>query len=174
MIFSDIDEVHRAFENKVVELHARIRVRIDETIISEHGQERHETNLVETTVGRALLAEIRPTGMPFRLLNEPLKKRQISNLINSCYRRLGLKKTVVFADKLMYSGFHYATMAGVSIGIDDLVIPDEKKDILTDAEAEVVEIQNQYVSGLVTSGERYNKVVDIWSRTNELVARAMM
>jgi DNA-directed RNA polymerase subunit beta' len=174
MIFSDIDEVHRAFENKVVDLHARILVRIEETIISEHGEERHETNLVETTVGRALLAEIRPSGMPFRLLNEPLKKRQISNLINSCYRRLGLKKTVVFADKLMYTGFHYATMAGVSIGIDDLVIPHEKKKILAEAEAEVVEIQNQYVSGLVTSGERYNKVVDIWSRTNELVARAMM
>ena len=174
MIFSDIDEVHRAFENKVIDLHARIRVRIDETIISEHGEERHETNLVQTTVGRALLAEIRPSGMPFRLLNEPLKKRQISNLINSCYRRLGLKKTVVFADKLMYTGFHYATMAGVSIGIDDLMVPDEKKKILADAEAEVVEIQNQYVSGLVTSGERYNKVVDIWSRTNELVARAMM
>jgi DNA-directed RNA polymerase subunit beta' len=174
MIFSDIDEVHRAYENKVVDLHARIRVRIDETIISEHGEERHETNLVSTTVGRALLAEIRPSGMPFRLLNEPLKKRQISNLINSCYRRLGLKKTVVFADKLMYTGFHYATMAGVSIGIDDLMVPEEKKKILADAEAEVVEIQNQYVSGLVTSGERYNKVVDIWSRTNELVARAMM
>jgi DNA-directed RNA polymerase subunit beta' len=174
MVFSDIDEVHRAYENKVVDLHARIRVRIDETIISEHGEERHETNLVETTVGRALLAEIRPTGMPFHLLNEPLKKRQISNLINSCYRRLGLKKTVVFADKLMYTGFHYATMAGVSIGIDDLMVPDEKKEILSDAESEVVEIQNQYVSGLVTSGERYNKVVDIWSRTNELVARAMM
>jgi DNA-directed RNA polymerase subunit beta' len=174
MIFSDIDEVHRAFENKAVELHARIRVRIDETIISEHGDERHETNLVQTTVGRALLAEIRPSGMPFRLLNEPLKKRQISNLINSCYRRLGLKKTVVFADKLMYTGFHFATMAGVSIGIDDLMVPDEKKKILADAESEVVEIQNQYVSGLVTSGERYNKVVDIWSRTNELVARAMM
>ena len=103
-----------------------------------------------------------------------MKKRQISNLINSCYRRLGLKKTVVFADKLMYTGFHYATMAGVSIGIDDLMVPDEKKKILAAAESEVVEIQNQYVSGLVTSGERYNKVVDIWSRTNELVARAMM
>jgi DNA-directed RNA polymerase subunit beta' len=174
MYFSDIDEVHRAFENKVVELHARIKVRIDETIISEHGVERHETNLVETTVGRALLAEIRPSGMPFWLLNEPLKKRQISNLINSCYRRLGLKKTVVFADKLMYTGFHYATQAGVSIGIDDLMVPDEKKDILAGAETEVVEIQNQYVSGLVTSGERYNKVVDIWSRTNEQVAKAMM
>jgi DNA-directed RNA polymerase subunit beta' len=174
MFFSDIDEVHRAYENKVVGLHARIKVRIDETIISEHGEERHETNLVDTTVGRALLAEIRPSGMPFRLLNEPLKKKQISYLINSCYRRLGLKKTVVFADKLMYSGFHYATMAGVSIGIDDLVVPEEKKEILAGAEAEVVEIQNQYVSGLVTSGERYNKVVDIWSRTNEQVARAMM
>jgi DNA-directed RNA polymerase subunit beta' len=174
MFFSDIDEVHRAYENKAIDLHARIKVRIDETIISEHGEERHETNLVETTVGRALLAEIRPSGMPFRLLNEPLKKKQISNLINSCYRRLGLKKTVVFADKLMYTGFHFATMAGVSIGIDDLMVPDEKKAILSEAEAEVVEIQNQYVSGLVTSGERYNKVVDIWSRTNELVARAMM
>ncbi|MDH3787985.1 MAG: DNA-directed RNA polymerase subunit beta' [Xanthomonadales bacterium] len=174
MYFSDIDEVHRAFENKVIDLHARIKVRIDETIISEHGEERHETNLVDTTVGRALLAEIRPTGMPFRLLNEPLKKKQISALINSCYRRLGLKKSVVFADKLMYTGFHYATQAGVSIGIDDLMVPEEKKGILDDAEAEVVEIQNQYVSGLVTSGERYNKVVDIWSRTNELVARAMM
>jgi len=174
MIFSDTDEVHRAYENKMVDLHARIRVRIQETIISEAGERRHETNLVQTTVGRALLAEIRPSGMPFRLLNETLKKRQISNLINSCYRRLGLKETVVFADKLMYTGFHYATMAGVSIGIDDLMVPDEKKKILASAEAEVVEIQNQYISGLVTSGERYNKVVDIWSRTNELVARAMM
>jgi DNA-directed RNA polymerase subunit beta' len=174
MYFSDIDEVHRAFENKAAQLHARIKVRIDETIISEHGDERHETSLVETTVGRALLAEIRPEGMPFHMLNETLKKKQISGLINSCYRRLGLKKTVVFADKLMYTGFHYATLAGVSIGIDDLVVPEEKKSILATAESEVVEIQNQYVSGLVTSGERYNKVVDIWSRTNEQVARAMM
>jgi DNA-directed RNA polymerase subunit beta' len=174
MYFSDIAEVHRAYENKAVELHARIKVRIDEIIISERGEERHETNLVETTVGRALLAEIRPNGMPFHLLNETLKKKQISGLINSCYRRLGLKKTVVFADKLMYTGFHYATKAGVSIGIDDLMVPDEKKKILSAADAEVVEIQNQYVSGLVTAGERYNKVVDIWSRTNEQVARAMM
>jgi DNA-directed RNA polymerase subunit beta' len=174
MIFSDLAEVHRAYENKKVGLHARIKVRIQEIIISEHGDERHETNLVETTVGRALLAEIRPAGLPFHLLNRTLKKRQISGLINSCYRRLGLKKTVVFADKLMYTGFQYATKAGVSIGIDDLVVPDEKKNILKSADAEVVEIQNQYISGLVTAGERYNKVVDIWSRTNEQVARAMM
>ncbi len=174
MYFSDITEVHRAYENNSVDVHARIQVRIDETIISEHGEERHETNLVQTTVGRALLAEIRPEGMPFRLLNEPLKKKQISGLINSCYRRLGLKKTVVFADRLMYTGFRYATKAGISIGIDDLVIPEEKKSILETADNEVIEIQNQYISGLVTAGERYNKVVDIWSRTNEQVARAMM
>jgi len=174
MYFSDTAEVHRAYENKAAGLHARIFVRIDETIISENGVKRHETNRVETTVGRALLAEIRPEGMPFRLLNATLKKSQISGLINSCYRRLGLKKTVVFADKLMYTGFHYATVAGVSIGIDDLMVPQEKKKILSAAEAEVVEIHNQYISGLVTAGERYNKVVDIWSRTNEQVARAMM
>ena len=174
MYFSDTAEVHRAYENKAVALHAKIKVRIDELVITEHGEEVRETNLVETTVGRALLAEIRPKGMPFSLLNMTLKKGQISGLINSCYRRLGLKKTVVFADKLMYTGFHYATVAGVSIGIDDLMVPQEKKMILGKAEAEVVEIQNQYISGLVTAGERYNKVVDIWSRTNEQVARAMM
>jgi DNA-directed RNA polymerase subunit beta' len=174
MYFSDIAEVHRAYENDEVDVHAKIQVRIDEIIISEHGDERHETNLVETTVGRALLAEIRPEGMPFHLLNKPLKKKQISGIINSYYRRLGLKKTVVFADHLMYTGFRYATIAGISIGIDDLVIPEEKKTILETADNEVIEIQNQYVSGLVTAGERYNKVVDIWSRTNEQVARAMM
>jgi DNA-directed RNA polymerase subunit beta' len=174
MYFSDTAEVHRAYENKKVDVHARIKVRIDEIIISEHGEKRRETNLVETTVGRALLAEIRPEGMPFHMLNGPLKKKQISALINSCYRRLGLKKTVVFADRLMYTGFRYATIAGISIGIDDLVIPEEKKAILETADNEVIEIQNQYISGLVTAGERYNKVVDIWSRTNEQVARAMM
>jgi len=174
MYFSDIAEVHRAYENRAVDLHARIHVRIEETIISELGEERHETNLVSTTVGRALLAEIRPVGMPFRLLNTALKKKQISGLINSCYRRLGLKKTVVFADRLMYTGFRFATIAGISIGIEDLVIPEEKKSILATADNEVIEIQNQYISGLVTAGERYNKVVDIWSRTNEQVAKAMM
>jgi len=174
MYFSDIAEVHRAYENRAVDVHARIQVRIDETIISELGEERRETNLVSTTVGRALLAEIRPVGMPFHLLNTALKKKQISGLINSCYRRLGLKKTVVFADRLMYTGFRYATIAGISIGIEDLVIPEEKKSILETADNEVIEIQNQYISGLVTAGERYNKVVDIWSRTNEQVAKAMM
>jgi DNA-directed RNA polymerase subunit beta' len=129
---------------------------------------------VDTTVGRALLAEILPDGLPFALANTDLTKKNISRLINSSYRQLGLKDTVVFADKLMYTGFAYATRAGVSIGIDDMVIPDEKKGILGEAEQEVLEIQEQYQSGLVTAGERYNKVVDIWSRTNERIAKAMM
>src|SRR3546814_8145815 len=103
-----------------------------------------------------------------------LFRSNISRLINTCYRLLGLKDTVVFADKLMYTGFAYATRAGVSIGIDDMIIPGEKKGILDEAESEVLEIQQQYQSGLVTAGERYNKVVDIWSRTNERVAKAMM
>ncbi|MEG2860494.1 MAG: DNA-directed RNA polymerase subunit beta', partial [Clostridia bacterium] len=119
-------------------------------------------------------AEILPEGLPFALANTELTKKNISRLINSSYRQLGLKDTVVFADKLMYTGFAYATRAGVSIGIDDMLIPDEKKGILTEAEAEVLEIQEQYQSGLVTAGERYNKVVDIWSRTNERIAKAMM
>ncbi len=129
---------------------------------------------MDTTIGRASLAEILPEGLPFALANVELTKKNISRLINSSYRQLGLKDTVVFADKLMYTGFAYATRAGVSIGIDDMLIPDEKKGILTEAEAEVLEIQEQYQSGLVTAGERYNKVVDIWSRTNERIAKAMM
>jgi len=173
-VYADLSEVARAHANGAVELHARIKVRIVETIISEAGEERSETNLVETTAGRALLAEIRPIGMPFKLLNLTLKKKEISSLINSCYRRLGLKKTVIFADKLMYAGFSNATTAGVSIGIDDLIIPDEKKSILARADKEVKQIQTQYTKGLITSGERYNKVVDIWSGTNEKIAEAMM
>ena len=129
---------------------------------------------MDTTIGRALLAEILPDGLPFALANTELNKKAISRLINSSYRMLGLKDTVVFADKLMYTGFAYATRAGVSIGIDDMLIPIEKKGILGEAEAEVLEIQEQYQSGLVTAGERYNKVVDIWSRTNERIAKAMM
>ncbi|MGH8078316.1 MAG: DNA-directed RNA polymerase subunit beta', partial [Lysobacter sp.] len=133
-----------------------------------------KTSIVDTTVGRALLVEVLPEGLPFALANTELTKKNISRLINSCYRMLGLKDTVVFADQLMYTGFAYATRAGVSIGIDDMIIPDEKKGILDEAETEVLEIQQQYQSGLVTAGERYNKVVDIWSRTNERVAKAMM
>ncbi|MBD9369338.1 DNA-directed RNA polymerase subunit beta' [Xanthomonas sp. XNM01] len=174
MAFANVAEVKRAYDNRTVELHAKVKVRINETTIDEQGNKTRKPTIVDTTVGRALLAEILPDGLPFALANTELSKKNISRLINSCYRQLGLKDTVVFADQLMYTGFAYATRAGVSIGIDDMLIPDEKKGILTEAEAEVLEIQEQYQSGLVTAGERYNKVVDIWSRTNERIAKAMM
>ncbi len=174
MVFANIAEVKRAYDNRAVQLHAKCKVRISETVVAEDGSRSAQTSIVDTTVGRALLREILPEGLPFALANTELTKKNISRLINSSYRLLGLKDTVVFADKLMYTGFAYATRAGVSIGIDDMTIPDEKKGILAEAEAEVLEIQQQYQNGLVTGGERYNKVVDIWSRTNERVAKAMM
>jgi DNA-directed RNA polymerase subunit beta' len=175
MVFANIDEVNRAYESRVVELHAKVRVRLEATHIDDVTGERTESrSIVDTTIGRALLCDILPVGLPFELANTELTKKNISRLINACYRLLGLKETVVFADKLMYMGFHYATRAGISIGIDDMKIPDAKRGILEVAEKEVVEIQEQFQSGLVTAGERYNKVVDIWSRTNELVAKAMM
>ncbi len=174
MVFSDVKEVHRAYNAHKIDLHAKIKVRIDETEVAEDGTRRRTRTLTETTVGRALLAEILPAGLPFSILNQSLTKKAISGLINACYRKLGLKDTVIFADQLMYTGFAYATRAGVSIGIDDLKVPAEKGEILERAEREVREIQDQFTSGLVTAGERYNKVVDIWSRTNEQVAQAMM
>lgn len=170
MAFSDVSEVHRAYENGCCELHAKVKVRIED--FTDDGESRYR--LVDTTAGRALLADILPKGLPYELFNQTLTKRAISSLIDSCYRRLGLKKTVVFADRLMYTGFRFATRAGVSIGIEDLHIPAEKEAILEAAEKEVVDIQEQFTSGLVTAGERYNKVVDIWSLANEQVAKAMM
>ncbi|WP_140723636.1 MULTISPECIES: DNA-directed RNA polymerase subunit beta' [Gammaproteobacteria] len=174
MVFANTNEVKRAYDNRVVELHAKVKVRITEVVTDENGGKQNKTSIVDTTVGRALLSEILPEGLPFELANTEMTKKNISRLINSSYRMLGLKDTVVFADKLMYTGYAYATRAGVSIGIDDMLIPAEKKDILGEAEQEVLEIQEQYQSGLVTAGERYNKVVDIWSRTNERIAKAMM
>jgi DNA-directed RNA polymerase subunit beta' len=174
MIFADVREVHRAYESRLVELHAKIQVRLSRSETTEDGTVRPVTQRVETTVGRALLSEILPDGLSFELVNRALNKKAISRLINACYRRVGLKETVVFADQLMYTGFYYATRSGASIGFEDLVIPDEKKVILSKAEEEVKEIEHQYASGLVTNGERYNKVVDIWSHTNDQVAKAMM
>jgi DNA-directed RNA polymerase subunit beta' len=174
MVFANLAEVHRAYETRTVDLHAKVKVRIRETEIAPDGTRTPKSSVVDTTVGRALLAEILPEGLPFALINTVLTKKATSGLINACYRKLGLKQTVVFADQLMYMGFRFATRAGVSIGIDDLIIPSEKKQILQAAEKEVLEIQEQFASGLVTAGERYNKVVDIWSRTNEQVAQVMM
>ena len=174
MAFSNVAEVHRAYEARQVSLQARIKVRICETIKDGDGQTSEQIRRVETTVGRALLSEILPQGLPFDLANNALGKREISSLVNACYRQVGLKETVIFADQLMYMGFRFATRAGVSIGVDDMTVPEEKSSILESAEKEVKEIQNQYASGLVTNGERYNKVVDIWSHTNDQVAKAMM
>ena len=174
MVFADLTEVHRAFETRQVDLHARIKVRIDEVVFDQDGSRREVRRLVSTTVGRALLFEIVPEGMSFDLINRDMNKKAISSLVNICYRRVGLKETVIFADRLMYTGFSYATRAGVSIGVDDMVIPQEKAGIIEAAEQEVKDIEAQYTSGLVTNGERYNKVVDIWSHTNDKVAKAMM
>ncbi len=174
MVFADTAEVLRAYQTGNVELQARIKVRIREVLLNEQGEREEKISLKDTTVGRSLLFDVVPDGLPFELVNRPLVKKAISQLINTCYRRLGLKDTVIFADHLMYTGFRYATRAGVSFGLEDMVIPDEKADILGRADAEVKEIENQYISGLVTNGERYNKVVDIWSRTNDQVAKAMM
>ena len=174
MMFADVHEVHRAYESHNVHLQAKIKVRIRDTQMNEDGEVEVNTRVFDTTVGRALLSEILPEGMPFDLVDRNMTKKAISNVINACYRNIGLKATVVFADRLMYTGFSYATRAAVSFGINDMVIPEEKKGILAEAESEVKEIENQYVSGLVTNGERYNKVVDIWSRTNDQVAKAMM
>ncbi len=174
MVFADVHEVHRAYETRTVDLQARIKARIRHTRFDAERQIVAETRLVETTVGRALLSELLPDGLDFSLVNRNMDKKAISACINACYRQVGLKQTVVFADRLMYTGFHYATRAGASIGVDDMVVPEEKDRILESAEEEVKEIQDQYASGLVTNGERYNKVVDIWSRTNDLVAKAMM
>ncbi|MBE1288016.1 MAG: DNA-directed RNA polymerase subunit beta' [Alteromonadaceae bacterium] len=174
MVFADPKEAEKAYRTEQAELHARVKVRITQYDVNEAGEKVANTSLVETTVGRALLSTILPQGLDFALINQPMKKKQISNLLNECYRKLGLKDTVIAADQIMYTGFHYAMIAGASVGIDDMVIPDEKKDIIEAAEAEVVQIQEQFNSGLVTGGERYSKVLDIWTAANEKVAKAMM
>jgi DNA-directed RNA polymerase subunit beta' len=174
MIFTDLKEVHRAYETRAAELNAKVIVRVKEFVLDDEGILQAQVSRNETTLGRALVSEILPKGLPFELVNRDLTKRNISNLINVCYRRLGLKETVVFADQLMYMGFSYATRAGMSIGIEDMVIPDKKPEILEKAELDVKLIKAQYSSGLITENERYNKVVDIWTRTNEKLASAMM
>ncbi|MEA2830349.1 MAG: DNA-directed polymerase subunit beta, partial [Bradyrhizobium sp.] len=174
MAFGDVAEVHRAYESRNIDLQAKVKVRLTEYIRDPSGKLVQNIRVVATTAGRALLSEILPHGLSFDAINQDMTKKIISATINMCYRTVGLKETVVFADQLMYTGFQFATRAGVSIGVDDMVVPLQKTKILATAEKEVKEIQEQYSSGLVTNGERYNKVVDIWSRTNDQVAKAMM
>ena len=173
-IFKDPKEAEKAYRSGNTDLHARVKVRISQSVKNEAGVVEDTITVIDTTVGRAILSLILPKGMPFASINQALGKKQISGLLNECYRRLGLKDTVIFADQVMYTGFHYAMKSGVSIGIDDLVIPPVKAEIIEAAEAEVTEINQQFQSGLVTAGEKYNKVIDIWSRVNENLSREMM
>ena len=175
MVFADIGEVQRALDAEQVELAAKISVRLTEwTKNKDSGEFEPSTSLVETTVGRALMSEILPKGLPFSHMNKALKKKEISKLINASFRKCGLKATVVFADKLLQNGFRLSTHAGISIAIGDMLVPPQKAEIIGRAEAEVKEIEQQYVSGLVTAGERYNKVVDIWGKAGDEVSKVMM
>ena len=175
LLFADVGEVQRAFDAGEVEMAARINVRLTEyTKDKETGELVPSTKLWETTAGRALLSEILPKGLPFSNINKALKKKEISKLINVSFRKCGLKETVVFADKLLQYGFRLATRAGISISIEDMLVPTEKPGIIERAEKEVKEIAQQYTSGLVTSGERYNKVVDIWGKAGDEVSKVMM
>jgi DNA-directed RNA polymerase subunit beta' len=174
LMFANISEVSRAYESRIIELNAKITVRIKEYDVDADGERHEKITRYETTVGRALLSEILPAGLPFPLINKVLKKKEISRLINASFRRCGLRETVIFADKLMYAGFTYATRAGISICLDDMLTPVQKDEIIGASEKEVQEIEMQYTSGLVTQGERYNKVVDIWGRAGDQVAKAMM
>ncbi len=173
-LFANVDEARRAYESGNVELNAKITVRIKETVKDAQGELVTQVNRYETTVGRAILSDILPPGLSFSHINKTLKKKEISKLINAAFRRCGIRETVIFADKLMYTGFTYATRAGLSICVDDMLVPEQKKSLISAAELEVKEIEAQYTSGLVTQGERYNKVVDIWGRAGDQVAKAMM
>ena len=173
-MFADVKEAVRAYESGAIDLQAIIKVRVNDTSLDADGELVTERKLIETTVGRVLLYAIVPDGIPFAVVNKVMPKKAISHLLDLCYRTLGLKKTVIFADHLMYLGFKYATRSGCSVCVDDLLVPESKAEIIEAANNEVLEIQKQFSSGLVTEGERYSKVVDIWSHTNDKVAKAMM
>lgn len=174
MVLSGPKEAERIYRAGLASLHARVKVRITENIKKDDGGWVTKNKIVDTTIGRAILWMIVPNGLPYTIVNQPLRKKSISQMLNNCYRILGLKPTVIFADQIMYTGFAYAARSGASVGIDDMVIPDKKAGIIEEAETEVAEIQEQFQSGLVTAGERYNKVIDIWAAANERVAHAMM
>ena len=174
MVFADANEVQRAYETGHAHLQARIKVRITDIYIDDDDEKVTERSIVDTTVGRVLLFNIVPEGLSFSMVNQKMTKKAISQILNACYRKVGLKETVIFADQLMYTGYKYSTRSGSSIGVNDFVIPDDKAEIIDQANAEVKEIETQFASGLVTQGEKYNKVIDIWSRANDIVAKSMM
>ena len=168
-VLSSPEEANRAFQLNAVDLHAKIKVRLRPNKLPEE-----KTEIIDTTLGRTLLYELLPDGMSFDLINRTLDSKAISSLIDISYRKSGLKKTVIFADRLMYMGYQFATKSGASLCIDDFIIPKEKDKYVNEAEKEVKDIESQFASGLVTQGEKYNKVIDIWSRANEMIAKAMM
>ena len=179
MVFANITEVVRAYEAGQVELASRVAVRITEHEIIDKKAEgdarfAERTVIYQTSVGRAILSEILPKGMTFEEINKPLKKKEISRLINTSFRKCGLRETVIFADRLLQSGFRLATNAGISVAIDDMLIPSSKERIITEASNKVKEYDKQFMSGLVTNQERYNNVVDIWGAAGDQVGKAMM
>ncbi|MCP5148305.1 MAG: DNA-directed RNA polymerase subunit beta' [Pseudomonadales bacterium] len=173
-LFANVSEVHRAYFGGHVHLQARVKVRINEVVNTDEGERIENSFVADTTVGRALLWEIVPAGIAFEMVNQDMAKKAISRIINQCYRAVGLKATVIFADQLMYTGYEYSTRSGSSIGVNDFEIPAAKAELIARADAEVKEIEQQYAAGLVTQGEKYNKVIDIWSRANDLVSKSMM
>ncbi|BAS67451.1 DNA-directed RNA polymerase subunit beta' [Bathymodiolus septemdierum thioautotrophic gill symbiont] len=174
MIFASPVEALNAYESGVTTLHAKIKLRIQDYKKVDKKYEPTSTRIVDTTVGRAIFSRILPKGLSFDLINKAISKKVVSNLIHVCYQTQELKDTVVFADQMMYMGFQYSTRSGISFCSNDMTIPDSKAGTIRDAEMQVKEVQKQYAQGVVTDGERYNKVIDIWSRTSETVAKAMM
>ncbi|HPX60458.1 MAG TPA: DNA-directed RNA polymerase subunit beta' [Deltaproteobacteria bacterium] len=167
-VFSCPDEVRIAFDAGEVDMQAKIRVRMKNLVSDEKPQ------LIETTVGRIILREILPDSVPFSAINKAMNKKELSNLVDTCYRLADNKETVLLADKLKDIGFKYACVSGISICLDDMVIPEGKTSIISKADEEVKEIQNQYTEGLITDGERYNKVIDIWAKATEDIAKEML
>ena len=174
MVFADADEARRAYLTGKVALQACVKVYLPDASETETEDEAESSKLYETTIGRILLYQIFPQGLSFDLVNSTLKKKSISKLIDISYRQLGLKKTIIFADQLMYAGFHYATLSGSSVGIDDFTIPGEKEQLLAEAIEELKEVEGQRSQGVISDNEKYNRVIDIWSRAGDAIAKAMM
>ncbi len=174
LIFANATEVLNAYESGNVTLHAKVKLRIQDYQKIDGKFEPSTKRIVDTTVGRAIFSRILPNGLSFDLINEAISKKVVSSLIHVCYRTQELKQTVMFADQMMYMGFQYSTKSGISFCSNDMIIPDSKAMMIEQAEVQVKDIQEQFSKGIVTDGERYNKVIDIWSRTSEKVAKAMM
>ncbi|MDP6104289.1 MAG: DNA-directed RNA polymerase subunit beta' [Gammaproteobacteria bacterium] len=174
MVFANTTEALNAYEAGTVALHAQVKLRIQDYVKSDGKYEPSSKRIIDTTVGRAIFSRILPNGLSFDLINEAITKKVVSRLIHVCYRTQELKDTVIFADQMMYMGFQYSTKSGISFCSNDMIIPDTKASMIEEAEILVKDVQQQFAQGVVTDGERYNKVIDIWSRTSEQVAKAMM